>query len=45
MSDNMIGTDGILTEIGLIPLADDARKAIQSKVEKREKLTLEALAH
>lgn len=44
MSDNMIGSDGILSEIGLIPLADDARKAIQASVMKREKLTLEMLS-
>ena len=44
MSDNMIGNEGILTEIGLIPLADDARKAIQSSVMKREKLTLDMLS-
>ncbi len=44
MSDSMIGTDGILTEIGLIPLADDARKAIQDSVSKRAQITLEELS-
>ncbi len=44
MSDNMIGNEGILTEIGLIPLADKARSAIQSSVMKREKLTLDMLS-
>ena len=44
MSDNMIGNEGILTEIGLIPLADKTRKSIQSSVMKREKLTLEMLS-
>ena len=44
MSDNMIGNDGILSEIGLIPLAASARKSIQASVMKREKLTLDMLS-
>jgi phosphate transport system substrate-binding protein len=35
MSDKMIGTDGILTEIGLIPLADKARATMQKHVADR----------
>ena len=44
MSDKMIASDGILTEIGLIPLPEKAMRNIQSSVEKREKITLEALS-
>lgn len=44
MSEKMIGEDGILGEIGLISLPEDARKAIQSSVAKRTKLTLEDLS-
>jgi len=44
MSDKMIAADGILSEIGLIPLPESAMRNIQSSVEKREKLTLEALS-
>ena len=43
MSENMIGPDGILGEIGLIALPDAQREAIRSSVSKREKLTLDAL--
>ena len=43
MSEKMIGTDGILGEIGLIALPDATREAIRSSVTKREKLTLEDL--
>jgi phosphate transport system substrate-binding protein len=39
MSDDMIGSDGIATEIGLIPLGDDVRKAMQAYVAKRVNLT------
>jgi phosphate transport system substrate-binding protein len=44
MSENMIGSKGILSEIGLIPLPEAQRTAIKNSVEKREKVTLEALA-
>jgi len=44
MSDKMIANDGILTEIGLIPLPEEARKAITSNVSKKTKLTLADLA-
>jgi len=43
MSDTMIGNDGILTEIGLIPLADDMRSKIQASVKERKKLTMSDL--
>ena len=39
MSDKMIGTDGILTEIGLIPLPEATRKAIHASVADRKALT------
>lgn len=41
----MIGEDGILTEIGLIPLPKDTRMDIQNKVKNKAKLTLEDLKH
>ena len=44
MSENMIGNDGILTEIGLIPLADKFRAEIQASVKERKKLTLDMLS-
>ncbi|MBL6969930.1 MAG: substrate-binding domain-containing protein [Campylobacterales bacterium] len=44
MSENMIGTDGILGEIGLIALPDARREAIRNSVSKRTKLTLEDLS-
>jgi len=44
MSENMIGNDGILTEIGLIPLADKTRSEIQSSVKERKQLTLDMLS-
>ena len=44
MSDKMIGEDGILTEIGLIPLPNDVRKAYRSSVAKRTKITLAELS-
>lgn len=44
MSENMIGKEGILSEIGLIPLPDATRESIRASVTKREKLTLEALS-
>ena len=44
MSEKMIGKEGVLSEIGLIPLPDDARTAIRSSVAKRTKITLEELS-
>ena len=44
MSENMIGPDGILGEIGLISLPDAQREAIRTSVAKRAKLTLEDLS-
>ena len=44
MSEKMIGTEGILGEIGLIALPDEARNAIRSSVSKRSKLTLADLS-
>ena len=44
MSEKMIGTNGILGEIGLIPLPDDTRTAIRNSVSKRTKLTLADLS-
>jgi phosphate transport system substrate-binding protein len=43
LSDNMIGNEGILSEIGLIPLPAAERASIQSRVAKRTKLTLNDL--
>lgn len=43
--DMMIGEDGILTEIGLIPLPKAQREAIKTRVSKRQNLTLEDLKH
>jgi phosphate transport system substrate-binding protein len=45
MSEDMIGNNGILGEIGLIALPDATREAIRSSVSKRTKLTLEDLKH
>ncbi len=39
MSESMIGVDGILSEIGLIPLAEEQRKAARDSVLKWQKLT------
>ncbi len=44
MSENMIGTDGILAEIGLIPATDDLRSSYRKSVMMGEKLTLEELS-
>ena len=44
MSEDMIGTSGILGEIGLIALPDATREAIRSSVAKRTKITLEELS-
>jgi phosphate transport system substrate-binding protein len=43
MSEKMIADDGILTELGLISLTQDARDKARSIVENNEKLTLEQL--
>ncbi len=45
MSENMIGNNGILTEIGLIPLPESQRTAIRKAVLEGKKLTLDALKH
>ncbi|RXK12582.1 phosphate-binding protein [Halarcobacter mediterraneus] len=45
MSENMIGPDGILTEIGLIALPDAQRTEIRNSVIKAKKVTLESLKH
>ncbi|WP_407933687.1 substrate-binding domain-containing protein [Halarcobacter sp.] len=45
MSENMIGNNGILTEIGLIPLPGSERTAIRKAVLEGKKLTLDALKH
>jgi len=39
MSETMIGFDGILSEIGLIPLPDETRTSVRNSVLKRTKLT------
>ena len=44
MSEDMIGTSGILGEIGLIALPDARRTAIRASVAKRTKITLEELS-
>ena len=44
MSEDMIGHDGILGEIGLISLPDDRRTALRNSVDKRVKITLEELS-
>ena len=44
MSEDMIGKEGILGEIGLIALPDDRRTALRNSVEKRTKITLEELS-
>jgi phosphate transport system substrate-binding protein len=43
MDESMIGPDGILGEIGLISLPDNARAAIQKSVAQRTKLTMDDL--
>jgi len=43
MSEDVIGSNGILGEIGLIALPDNRRNAIRASVLKREKITYEAL--
>ena len=44
MSESMIGNDGILSEIGLIPLPNERRTALRNSVAKRTKITLEELS-
>ena len=44
MSDDMIGPDGILTEIGLIALPEAQREAMRTSVLSKQKLTLDALS-
>ena len=44
MSEDMIGKEGILGEIGLISLPDDVRQNIQKNVNVRAKLSLENLS-
>ncbi|RXJ97132.1 phosphate-binding protein [Arcobacter sp. AHV-9/2010] len=43
MSEKMIGEDGILSELGLIPLADDVRTKARDKVLNSTKLTAKEL--
>ena len=44
MSEDMIGVDSILGEIGLIALPKDIREAVKISVSKRKKITLEELS-
>jgi phosphate transport system substrate-binding protein len=44
MSEKMIGKDGALSEIGLIPLPDAERTSIRASVAKRTKVTLAELS-
>ncbi len=43
MKEEMIGPDGILSEIGLIALPDERRTAIRTRVDKNTQLTLDDL--
>src|SRR5574344_1327753 len=45
VSEKMIGKDGILTELGLIPLTDDVRTKARAKIINNEKLKAENLKH
>ncbi len=45
MSEKMIADDGILTELGLIPLSEKEREQARAKVINSEKLTLDQLKH
>ncbi|PLX71480.1 MAG: phosphate-binding protein [Denitrovibrio sp.] len=45
LSEMMIGTDGLLKSIGLIPLPADERDALRARWEKRQLLTKADLAH
>jgi len=42
--EDMIGSDGILSEIGLIPLPEAKRSEVRTSVDKRMKITLEELS-
>ncbi len=44
MKEDMIGNDGILSEIGLIPLPDARRTSIRARVAQHKKLTLDDLS-
>ena len=44
MSEDMIGKEGILGEIGLIALPNDRRNALRNSVSKRTKITFEELS-
>jgi len=44
MSEDMIGKDSILSEIGLISLPNDRRASLKASVSKRAKITLEELS-
>jgi phosphate transport system substrate-binding protein len=44
MSENIIGQEGTLTEIGLIPLPDDKRASVRESVSQRTKLSRENLS-
>lgn len=43
MSEKMIGTNGLLKSIGLVPLPDEARAQARKDVQDRKKLTLDSL--
>ena len=45
MSEKMIGEDGILSELGLIPLTDSVKTKARAKVSNSEKLKAEDLKH
>ncbi len=45
LSEQMIGTDGLLKSIGLIPLPDADRKAVRARWSKRQSLTKADLEH
>ncbi len=45
LAEKMIGDDGILSELGLIPLTSDVRSKARNKVLNSEKLTIEELKH
>lgn len=45
MSEKMIGKDGLLKKIGLIPMPDEARAQARQNVQDKKKLTLEELQH
>jgi phosphate transport system substrate-binding protein len=45
MSEKMIGKDGLLKKIGLIPMPDEARAQARQNVLDKKKLTLEELQH